>query len=171
MLLLTQTCQNTHGPRDKGQTLSWKVTCCSVPSISGFIEANYSSQFHIFPNGEFWKSNFHHTKARVKTERWGEVKLLSRVRLCDPVDCNLLGFSVHGILQARILEWIAISFSRGSSRPRDQTRVSHIGGRHFNLWATREALHDLKKENLVHSCEKVILPAKHSLLILNTHFT
>ena len=41
--------------------------------------------------------------------------------LCDPVDCNLLGFSTHGILQARILEWIAISFSRGSSRPRDQT--------------------------------------------------
>ena len=42
--------------------------------------------------------------------------------LCDPMDCNLLGFSIHGILQARILEWIAISFSRGSSRPRDRTR-------------------------------------------------
>ena len=56
--------------------------------------------------------------------------------LCDPVDCNLLGFSVHGILQARILEWIAISFSRGSSWPRDRTRISHISGRHFNLWAT-----------------------------------
>ena len=53
--------------------------------------------------------------------------------LCDPVDCNLLGFSVHGILQARILEWIAISFSRGSSRPRDRTRVSRIGGRRFFL--------------------------------------
>ena len=59
--------------------------------------------------------------------------------LCDPVDCNLLGFSVHGILQARILEWVAISFSRWSSQPRDQTQVSHIGGRRFNLWATREA--------------------------------
>ena len=44
--------------------------------------------------------------------------------LCDPMDCNLLGFSVHGILQARILEWIAISFSKESSRPRDRTRVS-----------------------------------------------
>ena len=43
-----------------------------------------------------------------------KVKPLSRVRLCDPVDCNLLGFSVHGILQARILEWIAISSSKGS---------------------------------------------------------
>ena len=53
------------------------------------------------------------------------------------MDCNLLGFSIHGILQARILEWIAISFSRGSSWPRAQTRVSCIGGRRFNLWATR----------------------------------
>ena len=59
--------------------------------------------------------------------------------LCDPVDCSLPGSSIHGILQARILEWVAISFSRGSSRPRDQTQVSRIGGRRFNLWATREA--------------------------------
>ena len=58
--------------------------------------------------------------------------------LCDPVVCSLPGFSVHGILQARILEWVAISFSRGSSRPRDRTQVSHIGDRCFNLWATRE---------------------------------
>ena len=41
--------------------------------------------------------------------------------------------TVHGILQARILEWVAISFSRGSSRPRDETQVSRIAGRHFNL--------------------------------------
>ena len=65
-----------------------------------------------------------------------KVKSLSRVRLCDSVDCNLLGFSVHGILQAGILEWIAISFSKGASRPRDRTQVSRIGGRRFNLWAT-----------------------------------
>ena len=53
--------------------------------------------------------------------------------LCDPMDCSLPAFSVHGILQARILEWVTISFSRGSSRPRDGTWVSRIGGRHFNL--------------------------------------
>ena len=58
----------------------------------------------------------------------------------DPMGCSPPSSSVHGILQARILEWIAISFSRGSSRPRDQTQVSHIAGRHFNLCATREAL-------------------------------
>ena len=55
--------------------------------------------------------------------------------LCDPVDCSLPGSSDHGILQARIPRWVAISFSRGSSQPRDQTPVSHIGGRRFNLWA------------------------------------
>ena len=54
--------------------------------------------------------------------------------LCDPMD-----YTVHGILQARILEWVAFPFSRGSSPPRDRTQVSRIGGRRFNLWATREA--------------------------------
>ena len=51
--------------------------------------------------------------------------------LCDPVDCSPLGCSVHGVLQARILESVAVSFSRGSSRPKDQTRVSFIGNRFF----------------------------------------
>ena len=49
------------------------------------------------------------------------------------MDCSLPGSSLHGILQARALEWVAISFSRGSSRPRDCTLVSCIPGRHFNL--------------------------------------
>ena len=59
--------------------------------------------------------------------------------LCNPVDCRPPGFSVYGISQARILEWVSISFSRGSSRPRDRTWVSRIAGRRFNFWATREA--------------------------------
>ena len=49
----------------------------------------------------------------------------------DSMDCTLPAFSVHGILQARLLEWVAISFSRGSSRPRDQTRVFCIAGGFF----------------------------------------
>ena len=57
--------------------------------------------------------------------------------LCDPMDCSLSDFSVHGIFQTRLLEWVVMSFSRGSSQPRDQTRVSRIVGRHFTLWATR----------------------------------
>ena len=56
--------------------------------------------------------------------------------LYDPMDCSPPGSSVHGILQARILEWVAISFSRGSSRPRDRTQVSCIAGRFFTIWAT-----------------------------------
>ena len=56
------------------------------------------------------------------------------------MDCSLPGSSVHGIFQARTLEWIAISFSRRSSRPRDWTWVSHIVGRHFTIWATKEGL-------------------------------
>ena len=55
------------------------------------------------------------------------------------MDCSLSGSSIHGIFQARVLEWIAISFFRGPSRPRNQTQVSRIAGRRFNLWATREA--------------------------------
>ena len=60
--------------------------------------------------------------------------------LCDPMDCSLPGSSVHGLLQARILEWGALSFSRGSSRPRNWPWVSCIAGRFFTVWATREAL-------------------------------
>ena len=62
----------------------------------------------------------------------------SCLTLCNPMDCSLLGSSIHGIFQARILEWVAMSFSRGSSRPRDWTWVSHTAGRLFTVWATRE---------------------------------
>ena len=61
--------------------------------------------------------------------------------LCDPVDCSLPGSSIHGIFQARMLEWVAISFSRRSSQPRDWSPVSCIAGRHFTLWASREVLY------------------------------
>ena len=71
-------------------------------------------------------------------ELWHSV-VLSRSVMSDsvtPKGCSPPGFSVDGILQARILEWVAISFSRGSSQPRDLTQVSCIAG---GLWATREA--------------------------------
>ena len=60
-------------------------------------------------------------------------------KLCGPMDCGPPGSSVHGILQARTLEWVAISFSRGSSRPRDRTWVSCIASRLFTNCATRKA--------------------------------
>ena len=55
------------------------------------------------------------------------------------MNCSPPGSSVHGILQAKTLEWVAIPFSRGSSRPRDQIQVFHIAGRFFTVWASREA--------------------------------
>ena len=59
--------------------------------------------------------------------------------LCNSMDCSPPGSSVHGILQVRMLEWVAISFSRGSSQSRDQTQVFCIAGRLFTVWATRES--------------------------------
>ena len=64
--------------------------------------------------------------------------LLSCVQLCDTVDYNPPGFSVYWILQARILEWVAISFSRGSSQLRNWTWVFSIAGGFFTVWATRD---------------------------------
>jgi len=59
--------------------------------------------------------------------------------LWDCMDCSPPAPPFMGILQARILEWVAMPSSRGSSQPRDQTQVSHIAGRFFTVWATREA--------------------------------
>ena len=59
--------------------------------------------------------------------------------LCDPMHCSLLGLSIRGILHARILEWVAISFSKRSFQPRDRTQAPHIAGRSFTIWPTREA--------------------------------
>ena len=62
----------------------------------------------------------------------------SCLTLCNPMGCSLPGSSVHGTLQARILQWVAIAFSRGSSQPRDRAQVLHITGRFFTIWPTRE---------------------------------
>ena len=81
---------------------------------------------------------------------WNEVRLLSRVWLCNSINYRVPGSSIRGIFQARVLEWVAIAFSRGSSWPRDQTQVSCIAGRCFTLWVTREAfwLKTTTKKNL-----------------------
>ena len=86
--------------------------------------------------------------------------------LWDPMDCSLPGSSLHGILQARVLEWVTISFSRGSSWPRDRTLVSCIPGKHFNLWATREV-----KEygTSIHIC--TFIHTLHQNEITNPHIT
>ena len=63
----------------------------------------------------------------------------SYLTLCDTMDYSPPGSSDHGILQARLLDWVTIPFSRGSSQPRDQAQVSWRAGRFFTIWATREA--------------------------------
>ena len=79
----------------------------------------------------------------MKSESVSEVAQ-SCPTLCDPMDYSLPGSSVSGIFQARILEWVAIPFSRRSARPRDWTRVSRTVGRRFTIWATREVEHSLR---------------------------
>ena len=72
----------------------------------------------------------------VRVKKWSEVKVTqSRLTLCDP-----MGYTVHGILQARILEWVAFPFSRGSSQARDKTQVSRSAGGFFTNWAIRKDL-------------------------------
>ena len=67
--------------------------------------------------------------------KWSEEKV---AQSC-PTLCNPMDYTVHGILQARILEWVAVPFSRGSSQPRDWTQVSHIAGRFLTNWAIVKA--------------------------------
>ena len=73
-----------------------------------------------------------------ESEKWELVAQLC-LTLCDPMNCSPPGSSVHWVFQARILEWVAIPFSRGSSQPRGQTQVSCPMGEFFTIWATREA--------------------------------
>ena len=78
----------------------------------------------------------------TKWKKWSESEMVVAqlcLTLCDPMDCSLLGSSVYGISQARILEWVFIHFSRGSFRSRDQTQVSCSAGGFFIVWATKKA--------------------------------
>ena len=96
------------------------------------------------------KSDWHFTKKMYKLKKAYE-KMLNIIFQCESEVVSRVwlfatlwtvaqpGSSVHGVLQARILERVAISFSRGSSWPGYRTQVSRISGRRFNLWATREA--------------------------------
>ena len=62
-----------------------------------------------------------------------------QVAQSGPTLYNPIDYTAYGILQARILEWVAFPFSRGSSQPRNRTQVSHIAGGFFTSWATRES--------------------------------
>ena len=104
------------------------------------------------------QQEYDHGKKRRERKSWkgnieGELLMLVLIRSImsnsyDPMDHNLPGSSLHGISQARTLEWVAISFSRGSSLPRDQTLISCLAGRFFTTWQVPEAEQLSPKENL-----------------------
>ena len=148
--------------------MATKVICCSVAqlylticspmdcSMSGFPVLHPSPACNLVPSIRVFTSGGQSTGASVSflsmdsqgwfllisllskgLMKWREVAQ-SCLTLCDPMDCSPPGSSVHGIFQAWILEWVAISFSRGSSQHRDQTQVSCIVGRRFTVQATRK---------------------------------
>ena len=121
-------------------------------------------KYHAFPRNlpSCWKNKTHTFENNINilpilTNLSISVVAQSCLTLCDPMNCRPPGSSVHGILQARILKWLAISFSRGFSQPRDWTWVFPITGRCFTLWATRETLTNL--DSILKSRD-ITLPAK-----------
>ena len=117
---------------------------CSPPasSVHGVLQARILEWVAIsfsrgssWPGPQQWKQSPNHWKVKGKV-----LVAQSCPIFCDLMDCSLPGSSLHGILQARILEWVAIPFSKESFWPRGQTWVSCIRGRFFTVWATREAL-------------------------------
>ena len=112
-----------------------------------FFQTNKSSRLSstqglVYKKSSSWNEKtltgniktYKNRKCTVKGKVKGKVALWCPT-LCDPMTCT-----VHGILLARILEWVAIPFFRGSPQPRDQTQVSHIASRFFTSWATRGSL-------------------------------
>ena len=96
----------------------------------------------------------------LSQRQWSEVAQWC-LTLCDPTDCSLPGSSVHGIFQAIVLELIAISFSRGSSWPRDWTWVSCIAGRFFTIWAIAKSRKESPRnvsDNTVFEAEGIYPP-------------
>ena len=96
--------------------------------------------------------------------------------LWDPMDCSSPGSSIHGILQVRMLEWVAIPFSRGSCPPRNPSWVSCTAGRFFPVWATREAhgmatYHFVTLELSWHSSSSNALPISSFIFWLKNNDT
>ena len=120
---------------------SWEVVMQETKSWNWHLNIKaFQSRLYIPKNHwkDYGKINIKCCSFTIHFMKESEVAQLGRT-LCDPMNCSPPGSSVHGIIQARTLEWVAFPFSRGSSRPRDQIQVSRIAGRFFSIWATREA--------------------------------
>ena len=126
-------------PRQK-ILLGWKETWSEVKwshSVFSFLNRNFLTIELKLQHSLIWLWTY----VQVFITFISEVSEVAQScpTLCDPMDCSPPGSSIQGILQARILELVVISFSRGSSQCRDQTLVSHTAGRLFTVWAAREA--------------------------------
>ena len=127
-----------------------RVSCCVL--LQGIFPTQGSNlhllhwQMDSLPLNHLGNPRFYHACVHAK---W----LQSYPILCKPMHCNLPGSSVHGILQARILEWVAMPSCRGSCWPNERTCVSYvfcIAGRRFTIWATREVLYPLNVHNYIY---------------------
>ena len=106
-----------------------KQRCCTPDFVVPFIHSKQSRVSIVLKGSRILRIVDEHW-LQFEVTSWSEVAQ-SCPTLCNPMDCSLPDSSVHGIFQARTLEWIAMSFSRGSSQPRNQTQVSCIIGRRF----------------------------------------
>ena len=114
------------GLKNQIQTCNWKLLVNVKHLASSLYLISWTCILYPY-------SEYKHPQSESESE-----VAQSCLTLCHPVDCSLPGSSIHGIFQARVLEWVAISFSRGSSWPRNWIQVSPIVGRRFTVWATRE---------------------------------
>ena len=114
--------------------------------LRGFVNSHHKNT--LTSNCEYTWNNFLKNPLASPHGMWGVldprpgIKLTAsiiKVAQSCPTLCNPMGYIVHGILQTRILEWVAIPFSRRCSQPRDQTQVSHIARGFFTVWAIKEA--------------------------------
>ena len=135
----TAHCQANEQP-DAAEAVA--ATCDRVRLWSPSEQVNNSVSVSVpthFPNRHLFRLDLHWVRrpavsippAAAATQGACMKSSFSRVQLCDPMDCSWPGSSVHGILQARILMWVAMPSSRGSFQLWDQTRVSCIAGRFF----------------------------------------
>ena len=134
---VTQSCPTLYDPMEytvhgilQARILEWIAL--------SLLQGIFPTQVSCIAGGFFtsWATKETRT-SKIVRNCWWKVKM--KVIESCPTLCNPMDYTIHVILQTRILEWVAVPFSRGSSQSRDWTQVSCIAGRFFTSWATREA--------------------------------